>query len=801
MATAKNIPFKLTPSVIDFFELRREHFPGDFQVSINNIEFDPEDQYLQQEKHLSLFDFNSKDTTVFNFQVGKGKTTLLYQLIKAYETIGCKVIVCSPFIKLILKDKESIIEEYPKTPATGNALKMGIKEFRQGMDKVFYLSNAIKDEVDVYYDQPYKYTGPCKSGIQIMTVNAFLGNAGSDDQIQNKSKREYFHNLLKATEGVPVILVLDELHESIHNFKPELIPNFYKWKGRIHKVIISSATYTPASLPIISMAASLTDNKISVFQLPRTKNTEQANINLHLFSNAYSARTPGIKSLVKELTQKYNEQQRPVHIVAGSKSLAMELANHCYTNKVKDSKEDLSPNTSLEYVNLSTSDTEVPFQTGQNNIGTTFKTGINIDSPDEVLVIILPALNTEFQYKHYGVFSDGISSIIQSIGRLRNGGDLHICMQIPDQIIGDISLYPSLPNVAAESVEHLSINTSFDYLKTLYKKIVEYLESAIKEMEPKKKKKLNLLDKIGMQYKYNFGFWYPNFYEFLLKSGSSKLTHHKNPSYGRNLSPYVYWALIQDQFPNGRLESILLHSQFTTINLQEEKAAVTFINLLQEKKPRLKAVGFRRALNDIIAHLGYHSDEERNRFPILYSIDGKLGITISTLVNKEVQYTKAAVQALYYVSTGRKFPEEKTTYINSCIKEAELTTEEGELIKLYVSLGKLKNKFNQWASAKIVEVDSNRYIPSNLQEQLEENFVQSIRKIIPLLKKEDKVLQFKTFSLLQHVESDKTEAAKKSVFKEFRDLCYETVGRSKQINGEKYIQIEPLSVPANTQFL
>jgi hypothetical protein len=64
------------------------------------------------------------------------------------------------------------------------------------------------------------------------------------------------------------------------------------------------------------------------------------------------------------------------------------------------------------------------------NIGTTFKTGINIEKSNTSFFIIAPP-KYAYEDKDFKVFAGGISSVIQALARVRGNGNTHIFFITP----------------------------------------------------------------------------------------------------------------------------------------------------------------------------------------------------------------------------------------------------------------------------------------------------------------------------------------------------------------------------------
>jgi hypothetical protein len=281
-----NAPFSLIHTPIDYFSLEANHFPPPFQTTKNLYNLKA-GEYFSLKKHYANFDYDKKETVALNFQVGQGKTTLCYDLIEEYDRRGYFVLVCSPFTKLVNKDYGELKSRFGKIVGTGS--------IKGTLKKVFKYDDYNKKE-KLYFDG-LEYDGdymadlaPVTHNIHIMTINCLLGNGG-DRFEQTFLKKNYIQNLLNAAKGKKVVLFIDEIHESIHNFNPLLIPNLLKWQGIVQKIFIASATYTAPTIPIIKTFSLLTNKEIQLLEGSRRKNKAQANIHLHILDSSLPNKT------------------------------------------------------------------------------------------------------------------------------------------------------------------------------------------------------------------------------------------------------------------------------------------------------------------------------------------------------------------------------------------------------------------------------------------------------------------------------------------------------------------------------
>ncbi|GEO11985.1 DEAD/DEAH box helicase family protein [Segetibacter aerophilus] len=784
--------FKVRQQNIDYFELKEEYFPkNDFVFSREMLSLGKIEEYIEQVKHLGTLDLQKEETVVFNFQVGKGKTTLNYKLIKDYYDSGYYVIVCSPFIKLVFKDDKWVTDSFPLVEIElpehiKKVTKSGKLFLHSGLNKVFRAtfsgSTSLEEKKETAKTIPYKVR------VHIMTINTLLANSGDDAGEQSFVKKLYLSHLLKATEHKKVVLFLDEIHEGVKNFRSLLIPNLLRWKGSIKKVFISSATFTPATIPVIKAASLLTKKEIKVYELARTKNDIQAKIHLHVFNSAYNSTSKKLMNAVDSIIQNYKSKDLPLSIITGTKGLAKNIAVNSYGKNVIDKPHKTDPSLSLEAINLCTTDTQVLYQQDQNNIGTTFKTGINIDKADHVLFIIIPAIKKEIKYRHYGTFSDGIPSIVQAFGRLRNGGDIHVFIHEPVELLGNSRSYPKLFH-SKDFIEHRKVNSHYDAVIKKYTGKVSEIAAFVADMETDIKKPPSTAI---LKDKEEFGFWYHNQHEYLLLHSKAVALNHKNPSFGSFLSPYILWACLHDQFANATLNTITYYDYRKTVIINAANATKTFFQIISKWQSEIKTQGFRASLEELTQYIG----QEKNVSGEIETITYEVGVkkwSAASLINKEPNLTKAAIEALYEVYSGKHYSlKDKAHYLNSGIS-ASTMEDDTDLLKAYKELGELQLDFEIWFISEMIPHKGGFYVRHDLQQDLEDDLVAKITTAVDDLKTLDYVLQNKGISFLQHLGKD-SKSDKKSIYNEFRDLSFKVSSKPTQIQGKKHFKVELITV-------
>ncbi len=245
------------------------------------------DNLLAKIKQPDVFD--REETVIVNFGVGKGKTYTAHRLILEYaKQEDTLVIVASPYKSLVDRD-------YSKLSRLNT-------ENNTGLQVMNYIQ--VTKEKDEAFDKLIK------SDIHVMTINCLLQNPGETALEQNIYKRNYLKSLHERCikEDLKVVIVFDEIHDSIVNFKKdEFILNLLHWEPVVKKVFTLSATYTEASFVVLSYISLLTQATISVYDSDRIKKPERATLYFHLLPYSYehdlSVLSP-LKTIAKDALDK-----------------------------------------------------------------------------------------------------------------------------------------------------------------------------------------------------------------------------------------------------------------------------------------------------------------------------------------------------------------------------------------------------------------------------------------------------------------------------------------------------------------
>ncbi|WP_345202894.1 DEAD/DEAH box helicase family protein [Chryseobacterium ginsengisoli] len=513
-------PFNNTP--INFKQINASDFEGFYVEGNGKTIIEPRNGYIS-EPLLENIDLGKKDTTIINASVGQGKTTAVIKFVEwYYKTQDYIIVIAAPF--------KSLIEQYESK----------IKK-ESGLDNIIFNYQNFEDGLV----NRKNFNSLHQKPIQILTINSLLGNPGKIALKQSDIKREYFESLINYAEdnGKKIVLILDEIHESIHNFKETLIFNLFKWNSVVHKTIVLSATFNEASKVVIKYLAEMTDKKIKIIESARHHVEDERLSDLHLCiydSYHYKANSQIFESLFIDEGKKFDK----IHILSYSQSLAEDIHKSDLGNKL---------NETFGEFNLCISKNNQPFDETICNIGTVFKTGISIEDENCGYFIILPPKSAQINNNNtgrFGIFTEGIFNIIQAVARPRVKANIYIIMPSPQKLIK----VPKIPEnyIKVTSLDYLpfddennhspyyDINSQDALLKSFYFNLRENQDSGEQFVNSK------TLDIVPI---------FPEYEKYKLTEGE-KYYRNYYEIFGKNLSDYVYWAAWNNQFVNCKLRTI-----------------------------------------------------------------------------------------------------------------------------------------------------------------------------------------------------------------------------------------------------
>lgn len=732
---SRSVNFSTDNLTIDYFKIPVDVLKADkFTVSHKMVELKA-DEMLSVKEHFATLDSAENETVVLNIQVGKGKTTSCYELIEQYSKQGYKIIVASPFKKLVEKDYAELKKR-----------KLSIFHYGE-------LTDDIETNFDKYID----------CNVQVMTINCLLQNPGDDAYTQRFIKKNYLDQLyLKCQqEKKKVVIFFDEIHESIHNFHRQYIPNLYRWHNVIHKCFVASATFTPASVPVLKYIGALTNCKINVYETPRQKISIPSNLHLHFIQDAYSGNNINPLIKLKEIIAQ-NKGKR-INILTGYKSIANALVDtNNSENEIVQSVLSLNPN-------ITSGDDDIPFDKTRNNIGTTFKTGVDILEPDSILIVIHPFIS---EGKSYGIFSDGLPSLLQSVARIRGTGHVHIMTSVPSVNMNNEKSF-RLSNNPIFDIKNMEYTAQNELYDKLYQQYTKQKQERINEINA-----LTKLQNIKVTLNYN----YPSFEEYLIDSSQNLLVkiHYE---YGKELSPYTLWASLNNQFTNTKLtEMTHTYRKRTIVKIDKQNIVQNikkFVSneLLSEavKLPLSKAVYY------IVEHIGNNIDEdlkfeykgkpysakELQTFPFFMQ-------TIANLYVQRVCNTDTLIKEDYILGATLQVAKQTDSKINSLSRD-------------YYKLYKCRNYFLKFITGNIEKNGKGEnIIHRDLYEKIPERWYKYFSNVLSRINKQDKLIKNKTYKLYNaDDEQEITKQMKESIYKECEKCFTNITGKKRSINGKK----------------
>jgi len=608
--------------------------------------------------------------------------------------------------------------------------------------------------------------------IHVMTINCILQNPGENAFDQGKNKRNYLSDIISncKVKGKKVVLFFDEIHDSIHNFDSNFVPNLVDWEGIVHKAYISSATYTPASLPVIQYIASLTNNIINIYETPRLKIAQPVSLYLHITEMGYSGENLlPLNNIIKILE---TNKGKTINILTGNKSITDKLNN---LNANSNAPDLINAIKSLR-PNIITSDSDKPFIQDRSNMGTKFKTGIDIQDNNSVFIIIMPCIKCK--NTQYGIFSDGLPSIIQSMARVRKIGQVHVFMPEPDCII-DLEasklLLPELDLSKKKNEVHKSQNEYYNSLVQTYDRLKERKSLSIQKLSDGNP---------------NSDYQYPTLTDYIV-GDSQNLLVMNNYSYGKGLSPYILWAALNNQFTNASLREVT----YTSINrkvIKINKAEIFNIlkNLINEdtiiKACKLSLI---EAISVLLESLEY---EQSHREITAQHIIKYNNVNYNIAQLKSLPFFVKELVNIYVTncSQGRVTELIKEDYILACsLQSANITFIENneDKIESYTLLNLYRRQFIDMITPNIVtNYKGQKLIHRDEYKNINESLINSIFQCIQFLKTNDPLITNKVFQFLPKIGSvDDLDKKKKTTYIEFEKCFTNVTSVNKSYNGEK----------------
>jgi len=605
---------------IDYFKIKPEDFAkiqggtnGEvsynlYQNQLSNIiesTISPNDEGRIYDELREVINLQVKDTTVINASVGQGKTYSILKVVEEYfsGTNDTYIFIAVPFV--------SLVQQY-----FNQLVNLGIDE--ENIYRYEWLDpNHEKSTLEAQK----------KCRIHIITVNCLLGNAGENSAINSSIKRKYLKEFSDSLKGKtytynnePIsiediglldvlelsnvkmavnssnkkkaIFIYDEIHDAINNFKKNNVFNLYHWIDVIEKNIVISATYNDASIVVLKYLSSLTDNKIHIITSERKIIREkQSKLFLHYNSNRYYKNKDTILcNVIKDSI----DRELNIDILCYSKKLAEEIY------KANDGAGSIMKNAYNENIKLCASElisnqralrNVTPasrYDSTKCNIGTNFKTGVNIEKDNHSFIIILPPDSSKLPFENlFGIFSSGVNDIIQAFARQRKRGEIHIILPPPERM--DFNSLPEMNEVQNEkfiesyssicklsptfletAINALSVNRSrFNDERVVYKQLNMQIDIVKNKFEEFINSILLPILHHSNLDDYKRFLETPELDDFRIQKGAKVI--NKDKFLCADLSSFITYSAFTNQFINCRLENYYTSfSRFTSDGLEDE---------------------------------------------------------------------------------------------------------------------------------------------------------------------------------------------------------------------------------------
>ncbi|WEK69471.1 MAG: DEAD/DEAH box helicase family protein [Candidatus Chryseobacterium colombiense] len=494
LLTVENTP-------IQYKEIRPTDFEG-YNISDEDLIIIKEDEKGYISDFLgSNIDLSIKDTTVINASVGQGKTTALVDMVKRYhQDNNYMVLLVSPF--------KSLLDQYYSSLLSKGIPYKDIFDYR-----------ALEDE---NFDD--ENSDPINRRIQLITFNFLLGNSGETYLKQSSKKTEFIDEILGKCkeENRKVVLIFDEVHDAIHNFKEELVFNLFRWRKYVHKIFVSSATYNEASKVVIKYFAELTDRKIKIFESLRKQDEDNlSELNVMIYDHStYDVDNINLINLFRSEIGKASK----INILTYTKALTDRLSKSIIGKEIRKSYGD---------INICTSDTGNIFDDSKCNMGTNFKTGISINKKDTAYFIFLPQKRSyEKLPGELGVFTEGINTLIQALARPREKARIYVITpNVTSVLVTSNDPIPKSNAIININKQDRLLRLFYDQTKEKLKEEIGYFEDGHTLINAR----------------------FPDYDQFKLSQGEKYFRVYFD-AFGKNLSNYFNWAARNNQFVNCKLK-------------------------------------------------------------------------------------------------------------------------------------------------------------------------------------------------------------------------------------------------------
>lgn len=791
---------------IDYKQLNEEDFEDkkkNIGIKTKKTTIELGDSEYLSEVALDHIDLKEHNTVVINSSVGQGKSTLAIEIAVNYyiehneeENPQYTIIFAVPH--------KSLVKQY-------------IKDVTEGLNKkgidanIPDYSNLIQLEEQLTFQEKIKEIEKASSTrMHIITVNCLLGNPGDDALEQGFVKRSYLEKIIKINteKEREIILIFDEIHDAIHNFKQELIFNLWKFRTSnvLHKIFILSATFNEASKIVIKYLAELTYRKLQIIESKRIqRKKELSNLHIHLTkSQIYDFDSEELYELFTSIIKKHSN----INILSYSKSLCSRIADGTNGYKLRElliskhgginlclpeeyhitEKQKVKKGIPSE---ISYSD---KYLLGACNIGTTFKTGISIKEKNSGFVIILPSkysMQGFIKSGDYGIFTDGTNSIIQAFARVREESEIYIIAPYPKMFIqyqqAEGTYLQNLLQI--DMIKHYIyphdnlIYSHYEYseqrrlILNQYNKIVDGLKIEIDEVN----RMVNLKKRDSLPY-----LQFPTFDMYCLSIGE-KVLYSYYAMFGRDLSAYVLWAAFNNQFVNCKLKIISTTKAKESFNIDNIQSFLLnyFLKNYSQSLNNIQIHDndlYNNFYNRINAEMIILTKSSRNTNEYSPIPHYTLKRHIMAFVQK---FTKGNRRMNYKYLQNPKFVEKEFSsndYLLCCISNVMqfkgttddllFNTLEMDLIFAYKQLSEIRELFIK-PTRIMMEDEKGFYIYPNIEEYpimpFTNNEIEKIVDTIKIIKKDSNYTHFRKFQTTNFLNNNE---AIKDIYKELKDTFF-----------------------------
>lgn len=699
---------------IDYFKIPVDLFKSR-NLSVNTIDprLDAHSPYISLTTlQTQGFDPLQKDTTIFNLQTNSGKSTLIYDLVSLYTQHGYKVILCSPFTRLVQKDEEALT-------------KKGIR-FTSYRD-------LQHDQFDGTLKNP-KLHNP----VQIMTIHCLLGYPGRDEIEQGVEKKGYMEDLFRAWRGEKVVIIMDEIHETTEPFSTEYIPNLMKWRGVTQKVIISSATFSPAAVGISMLLSLLVNNKVTLIEGDRfqLQPTSVSDIQLHIVEKEYMASNLESLHFLVPLIDRAHSAKKKVNIILPYRSMVNAVVLKTNMDPLAQSIRKLKP----AVIDGRSKDS---YDDQRNNVGTAFKTGVNITSSDCLMIVVLPYKKHKkpLEVNSYGVFTDGNQTIVQMLGRLRKKGAIHVIMGPVDEHLSSTSLHTVTKELTSfKPTSYETQNYTFNnILDELSKKMADPVTAATGKYVTGSSKRHHSSQVLSA---------FPTLENLLVSIGSKAA--FKKYTFGKDLYPLTLWMALHDQFCQAKLSAI--HVYRSSVKLDQLENPVIFVQNLKRELPELhQKCGNQPTLQDtyevfVAELLNASNNTTAGKISILYK-DNKVNMMNLTWDQKIALFESAvrihlSMNSIQHSNLSIQKKNGFKTYVNSMITWSKIPgcNIRKSLTPAFLQLDHIKQQFVTSLKSQIqVSPTGKKFLTMNAVEIAAQPLLMKFQASLEELVKEDPI--------------------------------------------------------------